>query len=184
MRRGFSIAAIAVLALVVSGCGGASQKASSSDPTKDQAQAAPISQAWDAHIRAWKQELLAAANEDKDVRFPTPSQAAFEEKLAAAAASQFDFRVLSVEFVPAPQGSPLVIVESASPRRFSQDAPAIVRLLDPQTGGEDWQGWDYEGFLGAQDQQDEPFLTVFNFERAHGGGQWARSEDLYPFEHG
>lgn len=58
--------------------------------------------------------------------------------------------------------------------------------LDPQkAGGEDWQGWDYEGFfLGAQDQQGKPFLAVFNFWRARGGGQWARSEDLYPFEHG
>lgn len=51
--------------------------------------------------------------------------------------------------------------------------------------GEDWNGWDYEGFfLGAQDEQGEPFLAVYNAWRAHGGGQWARSEALYPFPHG
>lgn len=185
MRR-LPVAAIALLALVVGGCGGASPEASSSDPARNQAQSvAGISKAWDARIDTWKRELLAAASEDNDVNFPTPSQAAFEERLAAAA-SQFDFSVLSVEFVPAPQGSPLVIVESSSPTRFSQDTPAIVRLLDPKDGGgEDWQGWEYEGFfLGAQDQHGEPFLAVFNFERAHGGGQWARNEGLYPFEHG
>jgi hypothetical protein len=186
MHRRLLIAAIALLvALVVGGCGGASGEASSSGPANDQTQAAPISQAWGAHIRSWKRELLASANEDKGVRFPTPSQAALEEKLAGAA-SRFDFRVLSVEFVPAAQGSPLVIVESSSPTRFSRDTPAILRLLDPKRGGDqDWEGWDYEGFfLGAQDQQGEPFLAVFNVERAHGGGQWARSEELYPFEHG
>jgi hypothetical protein len=186
MRRRLPIAAIApLIALVVGGCGGASQEASSTDPAKDRTPTAAVSQAWEAHIRAWKQELLASANEDKDVRFPTPSQAALEEKLGSAA-SQFDFRVLSVEFVPAPQGSPLVIVESGSPRRFSQDTPAILRLVDPQKGGgEDWEGWGYEGFfLGAQDRQGEPFLAVFNFWRGRGGGQWARNEELYPFEHG
>jgi hypothetical protein len=67
-----------------------------------------------------------------------------------------------------------------------QGAQAIRRLLDPQkSGGEDWQGWAYEGFfLGAQDERGEPFLAVFNFEREHGGGQRARSEDLFPYQHG
>ena len=64
--------------------------------------------------------------------------------------------------------------------------PEIARALDPKNPGEeDWQGWDYEGFfLGAQDESGDPFLAVFNFMRDHGGGQWARSEGLYPYEHG
>jgi hypothetical protein len=178
------VVAVALVALAVAGCGGASQQTSSGRSGKPEARASSPSQGWDAYVRPWRQQLLAAADKDKDVKFPTPSQAAFEKKLAAAA-SQFGFRVLSVEFVRAPQGSPLVIVEASSPTRFSQDTPAIVRRLDPRRGsGEDWQGWDYEGFfLGAQDQQGEPFVAVFNFMRDHGGGQWARSEGLYPFPH-
>jgi hypothetical protein len=122
---------------------------------------------------------------ESDVAFPTPSRDVLEERLARAA-SEFDFRVLKVELVRAPDGAPLVIVESPDPERFSEDTPAIFQLLDPQRhGDEDWEGWDYEGFfLGAQDDQGEPFLAVFNFQRAHGGGQWARSENLYPFPHG
>jgi hypothetical protein len=88
--------------------------------------------------------------------------------------------------VPAPQGSPLAIVEASSPSRFSSATPEIARTLDPKKPGEeDWQGWDYEGFfLGAQDESGDSFLAVFNFMRDHGGGQWARSEALYPYEHG
>jgi hypothetical protein len=185
MSHGRPVVAVALLALAVAGCGAASKTPSSAGSGKPQAQAISPAQGWDAHVRDWRQELLAAAGRDKDVKFPTPSQPAFEKKLAAAA-SQFGFRVLSTEFVRAPQGSPLVIVESSSPARFSQNAPAILDLLDSRRpSGEDWQGWDYEGFfLGAQDQQGEPFLAVFNFERDHGGGQWARSEDLFPFPHG
>lgn len=140
---------------------------------------------WDTLLRHWRQQLSAAADKDRNVKFPTPDRADFEKKLAAAA-TQFGFRVLSTEFVRAPQGSPLVIVESSTPTRFAQDTPAILRLLDPREGsGEDWQGWDYEGFfLGAQDQYGEPFLAIFNVMRDHGGGQWARSEDLYAFPHG
>ena len=145
---------------------------------------AAVSDKWEARTDAWRQQLLAAADQDAGVRFPTPSQAVFEKRLAVAA-ERFGFRVLRTELVRAPQGSPLVIVESADPARFSQDAPAIVRLLNPRAGGEDWQGWDYEGFfLGAQDRQGDPFLSVFNFMREPGGGQWARSDGLYPFPHG
>jgi hypothetical protein len=144
-----------------------------------------ISPEWDAHISAWKSELLAAVGPDSDVAFPTPSRDILEERLADAA-SEFGFRVLKVELIPAPDGAPLVIVESTHAEQFSRDTPAIFQLLDPKMDiGEDWNGWDYEGFfLGAQDEQGEPFLAVFNFWRAHGGGQWARSEELYPFPHG
>jgi len=179
------VVAAALLALTVAACGASKKTPSSAGSAKLQTQAISVSQGWEDLVRHWRQELLAAADKDKDVKFPTPEQSAFEKKLAAAA-DQFGFRVLSTEFVPAPQGSPLVIVEAPSPTRFSKDTPAIFRVLDPRKGnGEDWQGWDYEGFfLGAQDEQGEPFLAVFDFMRDHGGGQWARSEDLYPFPHG
>jgi hypothetical protein len=133
----------------------------------------------------WKQRLLAAAEQDKDVKFPTPSEETFQKRLAAAA-EQYDFRILSVHFVRAPQGAPLALVEADSPTRFARDVPAIVSLIDPKTGGEeDWQGWDYEGFfLGAQDDHGEPSVAVFNYMRDHGGGQWSSREDTFPYPHG
>jgi hypothetical protein len=179
------IGAVALLAFVLAGCGTASKASSSPGGAKARTQAISQVRGWGPHVRHWRQELLAAASKDTNVKFPTPSQPVFEKNLAAAA-EQFGFRVLSTEFVRAPQGSPQVIVEASSPTQFSKDTPAIFRALDPRTGsGQDWQGWDYEGFfLGAQDQQGVPFLAVFNVMRDHGGGQWARSEDLYPFPHG
>lgn len=177
---------VVVMALVFGGCGRSTAEPPSG---RDQGVApkgeASISHAWEAHISAWKSELLAAVGPDSDVAFPTPSRDILEERLADAA-SEFDFRVLKVELIPAPDGAPLVIVESARPEQFSRDTPAIFRLLDPKMDiGEDWNGWDYEGFFfGAEDEQGEPFLAVFNVWRAHGGGQWARSEELYPIPHG
>ena len=119
------------------------------------------------------------------MKFPTPGEDVFRKRVEAAG-SRYGFRVVSVDFVRAPQGAPLVIVEASSPDSFARDTPAIADALDPKTpGGDDWQGWDYEGFfLGAQDEHGEPFVAVYNFQRDHGGGQWARSEGLYPYPHG
>jgi hypothetical protein len=169
----------AVLALASAGCGERSTSACKSGDSTSTA-----SGKWETRVGYWRKTLLAAAGRDS-VQFPTPTGSTFDKRLSSAA-SEFCFRVVSTEFVRAPQGSPLVIVESSSPARFSRDAAAIVRRLDPNRGGrEDWQGWDYEGlFLGAQDENGEPFVAVFNFMRDHGGGQWARSEDLYPHPHG
>jgi hypothetical protein len=172
------------LALVLAGCGSSAQTGPTANGSQsDEAQGPAAS--WDTLIQHWKQELLAASDQDRDVKFPTPSQEIFRKRLDAAV-STYGFRVLRVDWVPAPQGSPLAIVEASSPSRFSDDTPAIADALDPtKPGGQDWQGWDYEGFfLGAQDESGDPFLAVYNFQRDHGGGQWARSEGLYPYEHG
>jgi len=55
-----------------------------------------------------------------------------------------------------------------------------VRTNDDRTG------WRYEGFfLEADDEHGVPFAAVFNFWRGSGGGggQFARSDPLIPFEH-
>jgi hypothetical protein len=65
--------------------------------------------------------------------------------------------------------------------------PGILRSLDPHSGRTDTHGWSYEGFyFEAQDERGMPFLGVYNFWRGQhkGGGECARSEPLYPFEHG
>ena len=107
-------------------------------------------------------------------------------KVLARASSRYHFQVVSLRFVHAPQGSPLLIVQSAFPSAFSRDTPAIMKLLDPQhSGGHGWNGQPYEGFfMGAQDSSGSPFLDVSNILRIREGGQWARADDLYPFPHG
>ena len=183
MRRVAILVAAGGAAVLLTGCGATGTPngdRSSNDETVQ------VSEAWNPRIAEWKRELLAAANTDKTV-FPTPPHAVFDERLRSAAA-RFGFRVLKREFVHAPQGAPLVIVAAASPERFSQDTPAILKVLNhrvPSDGLQDWQGWDYEGlFLGAQGPDGKPFVDAFQFWRAHGGGEWASREDLYPFQHG
>ena len=177
------LAATGAAVIAVTGCGGT--PATRSDSASHNQTALP-SEGWSPRIERWKHDLLAAANTDKSV-FPTPSRAVFEQRLRRAA-THFGFRVLKTDFVPAPQGAPLVIVATDSPERFSRDTPAIVKSLNARAqadGLEDWQGWDYEGlFLGAQGPDGKPFLAVFQFWRARGGGQWASRESLYPFSHG
>jgi hypothetical protein len=80
-----------------------------------------------------------------------------------------------------------VIVQSAHPKRFSRETPDIQRQLDPRRPtGDARNGWAYEGFyLEARDPEGVPFLAIFNFWRGAGGGggEWARSEALYPYPH-
>ena len=64
---------------------------------------------------------------------------------------------------------------------------AVVRACStpsPCWGG--LEGWAFEGFFEARDTEGVPVLAVFNYWRGpdRGGGQWARSEDLYPYAHG
>jgi len=105
----------------------------------------------------------------------------------AAAGHKFGFRLVFVRMLRAPQGAPLVIVQTeSSPTSFVPKVSAIIRLLDPiHPARQDWESTAYEGFfIGAQDSNGGPFLAGFNVERLHEGGQWARSADLFPFPHG
>ena len=73
-------------------------------------------------------------------------------------------------------------------KRMAHAAPRNLRRLDPKVAtGDDRSGWRYEGFyFEADDEHGVPFLLVFNFLRGPhaGGGQWARSDALFPFAHG
>jgi len=105
------------------------------------------------------------------------------------AADEYGFRIVEARWLEPLQAAPLVVVEAADPVKLARDTPAILRLLDPQApvGENDWEGWAFEGFFfEARDTEGVPFLAVFNHWRGadRGGGEWARSEDLYPYEHG
>lgn len=178
----------AALALVLSsfllgGC----QWTNSSSRTREASSAhLSVAHGWSSRVRGWERVLHAAARHDPTTIYPTPSPSVFRQRLARAS-SEYGFRVVSLRFVRAPQGSPLLIVQAtSSPATFSRDVPAIMRLLDPhRPAKQDWEGWAYEGiFMGAQSSHGTPFLDVSNVMRVHGGGQWARTPDLYPYVHG
>lgn len=141
---------------------------------------------WARHIHVWEHDLRVAARRDRRLSYPTPSLAILRQRLAAAS-NKFGFRLVFVRMLRAPQGAPLVIVQTeSSPASFVLTVSAIIRLLDPtHPARQDWESTAYEGFFfGAQDSNGRPFLAGFNVERLHEGGQWARSPDLFPFPHG
>ena len=85
------------------------------------------------------------------------------------------------------QLAPEIAVRTTHYLALARALPGILRNLDPHSAQSDTRGWSYEGFFfEAQDENGAPFLAVYNFWRGqhNGGGQWARSEPLFPFPHG
>lgn len=118
--------------------------------------------------------------------FPNLSPREFRLRLAAAA-KQYDFTVKRVRFVHPGHVAPLVIVQTRKYLAFARAVPAIEESLDPYEGRSDVRGWAFEAFyLEAQDEKGVPFLVVTNVVGGGGvtGGQWARSDPLFPFQHG
>lgn len=105
----------------------------------------------------------------------------------AEAAEQHAFTVERLEVLRPLGDAPLLAVRTADPKRLAAATPAILKRLDPkERTGDDRTGWVYEGFFfEARDERGVAFLVVHNFWRGPGpgGGQWARSDDLYPFAH-
>jgi hypothetical protein len=144
-----------------------------------------IPRRWVKPVARWE-SALRSAERDSRYSYPTPSLPILETRIAAASRT-FGFRVVALRFVRAPQGAPMLIVQPTSaPAAFAPKVDKIVGLLNPtHRGAADWNSTAYEGiFIGAQDSRGHPFLYGYNFLRARGGGQWARSPNLYPFAHG
>jgi hypothetical protein len=105
-------------------------------------------------------------------------------------AARYDFRIVSFDlWRPLPdQLAPRVVVATTHYQALAHATPAILKQLDPKrTTADDRTGWRYEGFFfQANDEHAVPFLAAFNFWRgiySRGGGQWARSDPLFPFAH-
>jgi hypothetical protein len=181
-----TVVLLVVASAVLGGCGGAG-----ATDTGTHAATAPhltVAAGWSGFVGGWERTLHAAARHNPRMRFPTPSANVFRRRLARAS-SDFRFRIVSLRFVRAPQGAPLVIIQATSPEAvLAREVPAIMRMVDPhRPAREDWLGWAYEGiFLGAQSRRGSPFLDVSNVMRFHTGGQWALRNSLfpYPYAHG
>lgn len=136
--------------------------------------------------RGWEREVRKRAIEAPREHFANPSPAALKTRLAKAA-HDHDFQVVRVRLLRPRELAPEIAVRTTHYLGLVRALPDILTGLDPHTGHSDTRGWSYEGFyLEAQDERGVPFLGVYNFLRGQhkGGGQWARSEPLYPFPHG
>ena len=137
--------------------------------------------------REWEQELRKRGPEDPGTRFPNLSRQELLRRLDEAARA-YEFDVVSVTFLRPRQLAPRIVVRTKHYQRLARATPAILKRIDPRAPAQgDYRGWRYEGFFfEAQDEHGIPFLATFNFWRGSGpgGGEWARSEPLYPFPHG
>jgi hypothetical protein len=138
----------------------------------------------------WRHQITSRAAAYPRQYFPNLPAEELRHRLARLAARD-NFHVVSLElWQPLPhQLAPRVVVTTNHYLALAQATPAIMKQLDPKRPtADDRTGWRYEGFFfQANDEHAVPFLTVFNFMRgtySRGGGQWARSEPLFPFAHG
>lgn len=119
-------------------------------------------------------------------RFRHVSEREFRRQLAVAA-GRYGFTVEKVAFRHAGRVTPLVLVESRRSVAFAHSVRDIEMSLDPHRGHSDLRGWRFRAFFfEAEDGRGVPFLSVSNVVDAASvsGGQWARSDALYPFLHG
>ena len=134
----------------------------------------------------WVREITSRARADPQQPFANLPVPVFRARLAALS-RRYDFEVTSIQLRHPRQLAPNIVVRTRHYVELARATPAIVRQLDPKARtNDDRTGWRYEGFFfEADDEHGVPFLAAFNFWRGPGGGggQWARSERLYPFAH-
>ncbi len=134
----------------------------------------------------WEREIRSRAIESPREHFANLSLEMLKERLAEAARDH-GFQIVAAKLLRPRQLAPEITVRTTHYLALTHALPGILRRLDPHIGHSDTHGWSYEGFyFEAQDERGVPFLGVYNFWRGQhkGGGQWARSESLYPFPHG
>ena len=149
----------------------------------------PAARRAEARIRGqWEQEVRHRAIEAPRQHFANLRLDTLKERLTKAADTH-DFQVVAVTlWNPRPrQFAPEILIRTTHYLVLARALPGILERIDPHTGKAATRGWSYEAFfLEARDERGVPFLSVYNFLRGQhkGGGQWARSEALFPFSHG
>jgi hypothetical protein len=137
--------------------------------------------------RSWLHEIESRARRNPKERFLNPSKDELMGDLRTLARKN-DFDIVSVRLLKPRQLAPMFVIRTKHYLELAHATRSILHRIDPRVAvPNDSQGWKYEGFyFEAQDEHGVPFLIAFNFERgpSAGGGQWARSEPLYPFAHG
>ncbi len=135
----------------------------------------------------WEREITSHARANPRQMFSNLPEPVLASRLAALA-RRYDFEVTSMQLRRPRQLAPSIVVRTRRYVELARATPVVLKQLDPKARTtDDRTGWRYEGFFfEADDEHGVPFLATFNFWRGPGGGggQWARSETLYPFAHG
>jgi hypothetical protein len=128
----------------------------------------------------WVADVARRGRADPAERFPNLSAGEFRRRLDSAAAHDH-FTVKTLRFLHPREVAPLVVIQTRRYLAFARAVPVIEDLLDRERGR-----WRFEGFyLEGQDERGVPFVIVTNAVRGSlEGGQWARSDALFPFAHG
>ena len=134
---------------------------------------------------SWHKGLEERAQEHPHQKFENPARSEFRHRLRELARDH-GFTVISARVLRPRQDAPMVVVETTRYRELARSTPSILRALNPKDRGGDGEGWHYEGFYWeARDERGVPFLVASTLTRGQAEGQqWARSEALYPFQHG
>ena len=199
MKRALAIAGLGVLILAVAGCGTGRGEDAAAPRTY------PGRSVLYAGLGYKARQVVSDAEAKHDVRHQlgnwvdmvaryrggglpvalTPRQ--FRQRLAAAAA-QYHFTVKRLQFFHSRALAPLVIIETRHYVALAQAIHVFFKSLDPQLGVAArppcTRRWGITSicappelmFLEGQDERGVPFIAV-------NMGQWARSEELYPFGH-
>ncbi|MDQ2909470.1 MAG: hypothetical protein M3R26_03155 [Actinomycetota bacterium] len=129
----------------------------------------------------WLRDMNNAARKYPGIRFRSLSREVLLSRLAREARVH-DFDIVSVRMLRPRQLAPAVVVRTTHYVELARATGSILGKLDPVVR------YDrvYEGFyFEAQDERGVPFFSAYNVMRGRiEGGQWARSEPLYPFPHG
>jgi hypothetical protein len=136
----------------------------------------------------WLTAIRASAKRgDRAATFPSPPRTVLMHRLHRAA-RLYGFRVVSVRMLHPLQSAPVIVIRSDRKQSIARSTPKIINLFDPyRPTTVNPSGYAYEAyFFVAQTRKGIPYLATFNHWRAPnvGGGQWAATENLYPFPHG
>ena len=138
-------------------------------------------------LAMWKRELRRGVRERPGLRFDNLSPSQLRQRLDRSA-KDYGFEVVSVKLHRPRQLAPEVVIRTTHYLDVAQSARVWWRTIDPERKTTDGRtGWRFEGFyLRAEDEHGIPFFILDNFWRVRdgGGGMWARSERLFPFDHG
>ncbi|HTE83950.1 MAG TPA: hypothetical protein VK821_04395 [Dehalococcoidia bacterium] len=138
--------------------------------------------------KEWLSALQTAAKTgDRAARFPSPSRRVLMQRLRQAQ-GRYGFEIVTVRMLHPLQSAPVIVIRSDKKVAMAHATLAIIKLFDPRhVTNTNPSGFAYEGyFLSAEDQHGVPYLATFHHSRCcpPGGGEWAASENLYPFPHG
>jgi hypothetical protein len=137
-------------------------------------------------LRRWEADLRRRSRLAPRERFANPAVRTLRDRVAAAA-RRHDFTVVRIKLLRPRQLAPLIVVRTTHYVHLAHATRDILRELDPRSTSGHLHRWGFEGiFFEALDERGVPFLTTFTTLRGPGpgGGQWARSDALYPFAHG